>query len=169
MSHLPSPPARKPVSHRLNLPPWSGCEQVSLGTENIDLSFYIHSFYFLNPEGRFCLEPSLRLIPSYDTNVTSPLLQDLQEPLPPPPGSFPGMLRYPPSPSFQSLTVGLCESGLKAAWGSLRAGLSPSYHRVPSGLKRGLLHKQLTQWEDATGWRPLRLCVPNTGHASACL
>lgn len=88
------------------------------------------------------MEPSLRLIPSYDTNVMSPLLQDLQEPLPPPPGSFPGMLRCPSSPSFQSLTVGLCKPGLEAAWGSLRAGLSPSCHRVPSRLKRRFLHKQ---------------------------
>lgn len=60
----------------------------------------------------------------------------------PPPGSFPGMHQGPPSPSFQSLTIGLCESGLEAAWDSLRAGFSPSYHHVSSGLKRGFLQKQ---------------------------
>ena len=67
------------------------------------------------------------------------------------------MSQCPPSPSFQSLTVGLGESGLEVAWGSLKGGLSPSYYQVPSVLKRGFLHRQ-TPWEDTSGWGPLSLC-----------
>lgn len=114
MSHFLSLPAGKQFSRVISSlgPQGSGCDQATLGTGDADLSFRIHSFYFLNPEHRVHLGPSLRLHPCTRLAFENGDIPTAPRPTPTlsrkPSRNAPG----PTDPSFRSLMVDLYACGL---------------------------------------------------------